>query len=796
MRQTQLQHLSSGSHGRALAFTGAAGEQFQITVLDHHLVRVQHQPDGAPRLDRTWLVADSSGDTPRDGRARGDLTPFPQPTPTVIVQPDGAQVRTDALQLALNLADGALQWRDAAGRLFAADLPGRAYSYDRANRTVYHYQQRLPGERYFGFGEKSGALDKAGRRLRMVNLDALGYNAETGDPLYKHWPFYITYLPELQIAYGLLYDNLSTSLFDLGQEHDNYYGFYRYYQADDGDVDYYMIYGPSIVAVVERLTALIGRPALPPRWSLGYLGSTMAYTDAPNAQEELRRFVDLCAHHDIPCDLFHLSSGYSMDEDGRRYVFTWNRSRVPDPHAMTGYFHDAGIHVAANIKPCLLTTHPRYAEVAALGGFIRAAGADKPEINIFWGGDGSHLDFTNPVGYAWWQENVRTQLLDYGVDSTWNDNNEFSVWDDDARCHGFDGPQTLSQIRPLQTLLMVRASWEAQQAARPDERPFVLTRAGCPGVQRYAQTWTGDNATSWHTLRWNIPMGLGLGLSGMPNHGHDVGGFWGEAPDPELFLRWVQHGIFQPRFTIHSWRADGTANEPWMHPEVLPLVRAAIQFRYRLIPYLYSLLYESTQTGHPITRPFVYAFPDDPASHAESFDFMLGENLLVASILEPGQRERSVYLPAGQRWCDFYTGAWHGGGQTVVAAAPLSRIPLFAPAGAMIPLGSVMRHVGAKPDERTLLLFPDRTGVSSMTWIEDDGHSLDYQRGGVTPVTVTLTAADVSVTVEVTAVGGYPLPYAAITVTLPPGDTRLLRGPSMRRTWGDAEGRRCASITL
>jgi alpha-glucosidase len=790
MRQTQLRTLLHRDARAPLTFTGAAGEHFQLTVLDHHLVRVQHCPEGAPRLDRTWLIAGADGDTPRAGRARADLSPFPRPAPQIAIAAGRVEVRTDALQIALDLADGALTWRDAAGRVFAADVPGRAYSYDRASRTVYHYQQRQPGERYFGFGEKSGALDKAGRRLRMMALDALGYNAETGDPLYKHWPFYITYVPEQQIAYGLLYDNLATSVFDLGQEHDNYFGFYRYWQADDGDVDYYLIYGPSIAAVVERLTALIGRPALPPRWSLGYLGSTMAYTDAPNAQEELRRFVDLCAGHDIPCDLFHLSSGYTLGADGKRYVFTWNRDRVPEPSAMTGYFHDAGIHVAANIKPCLLTTHPRYAEVAALGGFLQAATEDAPEVNIFWGGPGSHLDFTSPVAYGWWQENVRRQLLDYGIDSTWNDNNEYGVWDDDARCHGFGTPQRLSQLRPVQTLLMVRASWEAQVAAHPDERPFVLTRAGCPGVQRYAQTWSGDNATSWHTLRWNIPMGLGMGLSGLPNHGHDVGGFWGDAPDPELFLRWVQHGIFQPRFTIHSWRADGTANEPWMHPEVLPLVRAAMQFRYRLIPYLYTLLHQAAQTGAPITRPFVYAFPDDPAGHTESFDFMLGPSLLVASILEPEQRARPVYLPAGQRWCDFYTGAWQEGGQTITAAAPLSHIPLFAPAGAMLPLGNAMRHVGAAPDQRTLLLFPDQAGAWTANWVEDDGHSLAYQRGEVTTVTAQMAATADAVTVQFAAAGGYALPYAEITVSLPPGDARLLAGPALQSTWRDADGRR------
>jgi hypothetical protein len=164
MRQTQLRTLVHRDARAPLTFTGAAGEHFQLTVLDHHLVRVQHCPEGAPRLDRTWLIAGADGDTPRAGRARADLSPFPRSAPQIVTAAGRVEVRTDALQIALDLADGALTWRDAAGRVFAADVPGRAYSYDRASRAVYHYQQRQPGERYFGFGEKSGALDKAGRR--------------------------------------------------------------------------------------------------------------------------------------------------------------------------------------------------------------------------------------------------------------------------------------------------------------------------------------------------------------------------------------------------------------------------------------------------------------------------------------------------------------------------------------------------------------------------------------------------------------------------------------------------------
>jgi alpha-glucosidase len=758
-----------------LVLTGQRGERLQISVLDHDLIRVQHWPEGRPRLDRTWLIVGADGDTPRAGRRRDDLSPFLLPGFDLETSATQAQIQTGQIRLDVTLGDVALRWSDHAGRVFAADLPKRAYAYDRASRAISHYMQRLDRELYYGFGERSGPLDKAGRRMRMINVDALGYDAEKGDPLYKHVPFYITFNPDLGIAYGLLYDNLAITTFDMGLEIDAYYPAYRAYHADDGDLDYYLIYGPGIPEVIEKYTALTGRMALPPRWSLGYLGSTMSYTEAPDAQAQLKHFVELCAEHDIPCDLFHLSSGYTLGEDGKRYVFHWNRSRVPDPQAMVDHFHDAGIHLAANIKPCLLTTHPRYAEVAALGGFVRAAESDEPEINMYWGGEGSHLDFAHPAAYDWWQANIQKALLAYGIDATWNDNNEYEIWDDEARCHGFGEPSRIGLLRTIQTLLMVRASYEAQRAARPDHRPFVLTRSGCPGIQRYAQTWSGDNFTAWNNLRYNIPMGLGLSLSGIPNTGHDVGGFYGPKPEPELFIRWIQNGIFHPRFCIHSYNTDGTVNEPWMYPDLLPVARDLFRFRYRLIPYLYTLFFEAAQTGHPIIRPMVYAFPHDPRCHHESFDFMLGPNLLVASVLEAGARTRSVYLPGGTTWCDFYTGAWYDGGQTVELDAPLERIPLLVPAGGMIPMSQAMRYVGEQPDDRReVYVFPHpQTGRGAFTLIEDDGISLGYQRGEYTEVHLEVNAQPDQIALAVTMPRlNYPLPYRAITFILPPGETR------------------------
>ena len=152
------------------------------------------------------------------------------------------------------------------------------------------------------------------------------------------------------------------------------------------------------------------------------------------------------------------------------------------------------------------------------------------------------------------------KLLALGIESTWNDNNEYNVDDECAICHGFGRPMALKLIRPVQAMLMVRASLEAQQAHKPKERPWLISRSGMPGTQRYAQTWSGDNYTSWHTLKYNVSMGVGLSLSGFFNTGHDVGGFAGPAPEPELLVRWVQNGVFHPRFTIHSVRRGAVRN--------------------------------------------------------------------------------------------------------------------------------------------------------------------------------------------------------------------------------------------
>ncbi len=434
------------------------------------------------------------------------------------------------------------------------------------------------------------------------------------------------------------------------------------------------------------------------------------------------------------------------------------------------------MRLVANIKPCLLDDHPAFAELAKRGGFVSDRKSAKPSLGQFWDGEGAHVDFTHPEGVRWWRDSLTRELLEYGIIG-WNDNNEYEVWDEGAVSHGFGQSIPIARSRPLHPLLMTRATHETQAVRFPDERVFTVTRAGPPGIQRYAQTWSGDNTTSWHTLRWNIRMGLTMSLSGMFNVGHDVGGFAGPVPDAELLVRWVQSATFSPRFIINSWKANGAVNTPWLHPSVTPIIRDWIRLRYRLLPYLYTLYWRAAHFGEPMLRPLFYEFDDDPRAFADSDDFLLGPNLLVASVVEPGQRERSVYLPAGpSTWVDFWTGKHVAAGRVHVAEAALERIPLFVPAGAMIPATDTtdMTRLHDEPS-RALRIFPGRGGgTSTFTLYEDDGLSHDYRDGDCAEVECSLEWTDRIVRLDARKRGGFELPYKTLRVVLPPGEKRRL----------------------
>lgn len=832
---SRLSDLSAAPQGVTATVDGR--HTLTVQILDDGLGRVRLVPNGVSLVDRSWMVA-PQGEVPWRGRDRDDISGFANPQLTVEADIDGPgravltgprlrvevegsplrltwYVRTGDAEATVGYAtdpgDGDGEWR-----LLASDRVTGAYLVT-GTGAVEHYQNRPAAHRYWGLGTRSGDLERTGRRFDLRALDAMGYDAGRTDPLYGHVPFTIT--TGSAVPFGMLYDNLAAGAMDLGLELDNYHAPYRRYRAECGDLDYYLFAADpahGIDEITRTAVRLTGGVAFPPRWSLGYSGSTMAYTDAPDASERLGEFIDGCERHGIPCDSFQLSSGYTLirrEAGDKRYVFTWNRDKFPDPAATAAQFAAAGMPLVANIKPCLLHDHPAYDELRAGGLFAYVEPADEPateaaperirqpapERSYFWGDVGSHLDFTNPRTRAWWRDQVRTRLLEVGIAATWNDNNEYEVWDDEVMCAGDGTPIPMRAVRPLQALLMCRTSLEAQVAHSPAERPYLITRSGPLGLQRYAQTWSGDNSTSWASLRYNVRMGVGMSMSGLLNFGHDAGGFSGPQPDAELLVRWVQSCALLPRFTIHSWNDDGSVTEPWSHPEATEHVRDALRLRYELLPHLYTLLWRAHVDGTPIVRPRFAAFSEDPAAYDECDDFLVGDDLLVAPVVEPGAHARSVYLPHpgtsdvhAHGWFHRAGGTWHAPGSPVSVEAPLAHLPLFVRAGGGLLTtgpgpaprpGSLHRRAAVpQPDQipgqlpgGELELWPappERAEVTTEGFaFDDDGVGHGYRDGEYALHRWRMTSTPGRVRIRVTREGDYA-PDRPLRVRLPAHESR------------------------
>ena len=701
------------------------GFELRVDVLEDWLVRVAVLPASGLEVDRGWMIA-PEGEVPWQGRDRLDAAGFTATKPQV----DIAARSITGTKLKVELGEGTLRLmisRREGDRWTPclADREAGAYIWFEKRNLLRHFQSRSLDDRHYGLGDKTGPLDRSGRRFRCLQTDGLGYDAELSDPLYKHAPFVIVDNDRTG-SVGMLYDTLCETTFDLGAEHSNYHPHYRHVEVQEKGLVYYMVDGPRQSEVVTRLASLTGKAHLPPRWSFGFAFTTMHHADAPNAQEVITRFAETCREQNIPISAIHSGSGYTTKEDGRRYVFTWNATKFPDRAAFFHRLDELGFPAVANVKPVLLTEHPAYRQAAADGLFVRRADGE-PAVEMFWGGHGSSLDFTNEKTIAWWKDGIKRQVLGAGFTGAWNDNNECELWDETATLNGFGKALPAIDMRPVHALLMTRATFEATREHEPGVRPYTLSRAGPIGIARYGETWTGDNATSWHTLKWNLRNGLSMSLSGMPLIGHDIGGFAGPKPDAELLVRWVQMMALHPRAVMNSWKpqlADPT-NLPWMHPDATPLVREALQLRYRFLPYLYSLAWRCHVEGTPLITPLFHHYAD-PQCRLEWDAFLLGRDVLVAPVVTEGGRSVSIYLPKVEGgWHDEIKGELHEGGRVAAVHAPLGRLPIFVRTGAILPLATSWPQTAPHDAEHVeLTLYAGETpGSSSAEIFADDGES-------------------------------------------------------------------------
>lgn len=702
--------------------------KLKIIFLNSGLVRIRYTFEEEFSKDSSYTLVmtaweDNLDSLLKDERMR--VNPF---IPKVNETKEFLELRTDEIRMMIEKQPFGISIFNQNGVCLYSDVKEKAFLKDDMGR-VYHYTSLDEKDCYYGFGEKAGSLNKAGKRMRMNNIDTLGYDAENADPLYKHIPFYIKLNKENKIACGMFYNNSWQSVFDMGCERSGYWGRYSYFCADGGDIDLFFINGPSISKVVEVYTDLTGKTILPPLYSLGYMGSTMYYTELDsNSDDAIVGFADKAQCKGIPCDGFHMSSGYTTGDDGKRYVFNWNKRRFKDPEKFVRRMKEKGIELSPNVKPGMLQSHFLYNEFVENGAYIMDRDGKNPQVDRYWGGKASFVDFTNKKGRDLWKKHLKEALIKLGITAIWNDNCEYEINDPKAVCD-FEGQTCyLEAIRPVIPNMMAYTAYQAVLEEWPDIRPYILNRAGFAGIQRYAQTWAGDNNTSWKSLKFNISTMLGMGLSGVANQGIDVGGFDGPAPEPELLVRWVQNAAFYPRFSIHSCNIDNTVTEPWMYPSYTKLIQSALQLRYSLILYLYSLLYLSSVKGSPVMRPLVYEFQQDLKVYDESHDFMFGPFMLIGSVCEKGIKMREVYLPKSVDWYNWYTRKKYSGGQTIVVDTPLESMPLFFRSGSIIPMivpGLNMQKGIA--DKLNILIEP--SCESSFTIYEDDGVSNDNKKG-------------------------------------------------------------------
>ena len=622
---------------------------------------------------------------------------------------------------------------DKEGNCIYESIKDIGFLEDNNNRIKNRFKINQNDNSY-GFGENNGDINKIGSKIILNPMDAMGYDPKNTKTLYKHIPFFIKIDGDTKIASGLFYHNTYKQYFDLGQEKSNYWNKYATYSTDGGDLDIFIINGPKVEDVIKRYTDLTGKSKMLPIQSLGYLASSMYYSELPkNCDEKIIDFIDKAKKYKIPVDGFQLSSGYcaqKTNEGEKRCVFTWSEDRFPDPINFFKEMEDRGILVSPNVKPGILLKHPDYGTFKENDMFLKDQNTGDPSIGTWWGGDGSFIDFTNSNTREQWKKTLDKNLLDYGVKSVWNDNCEYDgLFDDDAISY-FEGEKSkIDRNRVIMSNIMCKITNEALEEKYSNSRAFTVCRSGHAGIQRYAQTWSGDNYTSWDSLKYNIQTILGMSVSGISNYGADVGGFYGPAPDEELFIRWVQNGIFYPRFSIHSTNTDNTVTEPWMYHESMNLIRDAIQLRYRLVPYYYSLMHESSISGLPILRPLFMQYQDDTQTYNEGSSFMVGDSLLVSNVLEKNQTKKIVYFPKGYNFYDLTTRKEYKGGRSYDIDVDISSIPMFIKEGGII-VSSLNQMFNLKQDCIEGIKITVANGKNNtFTYYEDDGESLDYRRG-------------------------------------------------------------------
>jgi alpha-glucosidase len=644
---------------------------------------------------------------------------------SVVVQPksigfdleefeDKLILSTSILRVAINLQSFSLAFFDQNGKLLNQD---DSFGVAWIGTEVTAYKKLQPNEKFIGLGEKTGNLNRFGNAYTHWNTDYFAYGVGD-DPLYLSIPFYLGV--HNQGHYGIFLDNTHKSLFNFGASNNRFASF----SAEDGDMDYYFFHYPSISEIITAYTWLTGRMQMPPKWALGFQQCRYSYYPESEVYAVAQAFRD----KKMPADVIYLDIHHMEAYK----VFTFDGEKFPNPKALIARLKEKGFKVVVILDPGIKTeeSYSPFREGLEQGLFVNYPDGKTYEAQV-WPGWCAFPDFTKPATRSWWEEKMAF-YTEAGVDGFWTDMNEPASW---GQCtpnlleFDFDGEKASNRkARNVFGMQMARSTQAGARKQAPKKRPFVLTRSGFAGIQRFAAAWTGDNVASEEHMLAGIRLVNSLGMSGVSFAGYDVGGFAGEA-SKGLFARWMSIAAFSPLYRAHSMINTKDA-EPWAFgEEVEEISRNYLNFRYSLLPTIYSAFHQSTNNGLPLAASLAIHYPQDEAIYLTAFqnEYLFCDSFLVAPV-ESFREISKVYLPQGE-WYYLYTDQKHQGGQVTYQDSPLNYLPVYVQAGKIFAQQSPTQHTGMAPDSTlNLHLYRGSTG-STYTHYEDAGEGLDYLDG-------------------------------------------------------------------
>lgn len=715
----------------------------EVSVKTDKIIRFRFSPESEFMKDFSYSLAHEY-----DGKVR--VLDF-------LEEEENYIIITSYLEVAITKKGLKIKVLDKNGLVLSEDEKGFHWeeSQEFGGAIVFNSRKVQSGEHFFGLGDKPCELDLRGKRFELWGKDTYGF-LKNSDPLYKNIPLF--YGLHHKVAYGIFFDNSFKTFFDFGCERKNVASFW----AQGGELNYYFIYGPDLMEIAETYTDLTGRPELPPLWALGYHQCKWSYYPEKIVANVCNEF----RNRRIPCDAIYLDIDYM---DGFR-CFTWNKDYFPDPTRMIKEFSEQGFKTIVIIDPGIKVdkNYWVYKEAKEKGYFCKRMDGNLMKGSV-WPGECNFPDFTNPEVRDWWAGLFKGLIAENGVKGVWNDMNEPAVFEietfpNDVR-HDYDGDScSHRKAHNVYGMQMARATYEGVKTFMKPNRPFVITRSAYSGVQRYSSAWTGDNIATWEHL-WIANMQCQrLAISGVSFCGSDIGGFI-ETPTGELYVRWIQLGIFHAFCRTHS-SGDHGDQEPWSFgPEVEDLARKFIELRYQLLPYIYTTFWQYAKKGTPMLRPITFLDQNDTETYFRKDEFGVGDQLLVCPVTQAEADGRWLYLPQG-RWYYYWDDEQFHGGMEVWAEASLDRIPMFVRAGAVLPHYPVMQYVGEFELEELFLHVYYTNKNHSSTLYEDAGDEYGYENGQFAEKTFKTSGSENTFTIQQTITGDFTPTYTNYEIIL------------------------------